>query len=266
MARSGAEIQAALTQFVAKWASYAGSERAEAQTFLNELFACYGTDRFECGAVFEDFRSSAGFMDLHWPGVCIVEMKRPGTDPATAREQVARYRLESADEENDIPAARYVVICSFQQFEIWQPGEFPKNPRATVNFADLPERYDVLAFLAGPNVEPSFVLHDREMTKDAAEKVAMLYESLVDRVAAPPRDIQRFVMQAVWCMFAEDLRMLVDWPFEKTVEQLVKDPTRNSAAELGHFFRGAQPEVQDQPRRTVGQRALRERRSVRRAG
>lgn len=74
MAKSGAEIQQALRAFVAKWRSYAGSERGEAQTFLNELFACYGTDRFEAGAKFEDFSASAGFMDLHWAGVCIFEM------------------------------------------------------------------------------------------------------------------------------------------------------------------------------------------------
>ena len=77
MARSGLEIQEALRSFAAKWESYAGSEKAEAQTFLNELFACYGSDRKEVGALFEDFKSSAGFMDLHWPGICIVEMKRP---------------------------------------------------------------------------------------------------------------------------------------------------------------------------------------------
>ncbi|WP_157813940.1 type IIL restriction-modification enzyme MmeI [Microbacterium sp. BR1] len=66
--RSGTEIQAALAAFAAKWRTYNGSERAEAQTFLNELFAAYGTDRQATGALFEDFKSSAGFMDLHWPG------------------------------------------------------------------------------------------------------------------------------------------------------------------------------------------------------
>ncbi|MBK5218062.1 MAG: class I SAM-dependent DNA methyltransferase, partial [Propionibacteriales bacterium] len=49
--------------------------------------------------------------------------------------------------------------------------------------------------------------------------------------------MQRFVMQSVWCMFAEDLKMLADWPFEKTVDQLLKDPGRSSAADLGYLFR-----------------------------
>lgn len=75
--RSGEEIQTALRPFVAQWRSYVGTEKAEAQTFLNELFACYGSNRGAVGARFEDFSASAGFMDLHWPGECIVEMKAP---------------------------------------------------------------------------------------------------------------------------------------------------------------------------------------------
>lgn len=95
MARSGEEIQRALLTFARKWVGYDGSERSEAQTFLNELFAAYGTDRQAVGAKFEDFKSSAGFMDLHWPGLCIVEMKAPRVDLTAAREQVLRYWHES---------------------------------------------------------------------------------------------------------------------------------------------------------------------------
>lgn len=237
MSLSGPEIQANLRAFVGRWNDYAGTEKSEAQTYLNELFACYGTDRREVGARFEDFKAMAGFMDLHWPGVCIIEMKRPGVVLDTVRGQVERYRLESSDPANDVPAARYVVVCSFQKLEIWQPGEYPKAPRAVLDLTELPDRYDVLNFLVGPNVEPSFVAHDRELTKEAAGFVAQVYESLVDRVAAPAQDIQRFVMQSVWCMFAEDLRMLSDWPFDRIVRRLLKEPEPNSARDLGYLFR-----------------------------
>jgi hypothetical protein len=42
---SGEEIQASLRAFAERWGQHAGSERGEAQTFLNELFAGYDTDR-----------------------------------------------------------------------------------------------------------------------------------------------------------------------------------------------------------------------------
>ena len=46
---SGEEIQADLRAFVTRWADYSRTERAEAQTFLNELLSCYGVDRVQVG-------------------------------------------------------------------------------------------------------------------------------------------------------------------------------------------------------------------------
>ncbi|HET8680260.1 MAG TPA: hypothetical protein VFM54_00055, partial [Micromonosporaceae bacterium] len=60
--RSGEEIRAALAKFAERWRDYGGTERSEAQTFLNELFACYGSDRKGIGALIEDSHSSAGIM------------------------------------------------------------------------------------------------------------------------------------------------------------------------------------------------------------
>lgn len=64
---SGEEIRRRLREFAAAWGGYAGTERSEAQTFLNGLLECYGTDRRAEGARFEE-RAGGGFMDLFWPG------------------------------------------------------------------------------------------------------------------------------------------------------------------------------------------------------
>jgi len=237
--RSGEQIQAALVAFVGGWKNYQGSEKGEAQTFLNQLFACYGTDRNAVGAKFEDFRSSAGFMDLHWPQVCIIEMKAPSRAKSLyqAREQVMRYWRESADGVNDLPAARYVVLCAFQRFEVWEPGRFPASPRISFDIEELPDRYESLMFLAAPALAPSFVDHYRELTKEATASIALLYQSLKDRSAAPIDEIQRFTLQCVWSLFAEDLGMLDGYPLQNIVHTLRQDPTRSSAAEIGMFFR-----------------------------
>jgi len=239
--RSGEEIQAALQGFVRRWQSYAGTERSEAQTFLNELFECFGTSRIDVGAKFEDFQASAsgsGFMDLHWPEVVIVEMKRPSRSIVqSAQDQVMRYWRESAVEALDQPAARYVVVCSFQRFEIWEPGRFPMRPRLTFEIEELPERYQALAFLAAPTLVPSFLEHHRALTKEAAASVALLYQSLKDRSAAPIDEVQRFTMQTVWCLFAEDLGVIDGYPLQSIVASLRRDPSRSSAAEIGLLFR-----------------------------
>ncbi len=54
MPLSGEEIRRNLAEFAARWGGYQGTEKAEAQIFLTQLLACYGTDRQAVGARFED--------------------------------------------------------------------------------------------------------------------------------------------------------------------------------------------------------------------
>ena len=124
--RSGEEIRQALVTFAKRWRDFGGGEAQEAQTFLNELFACYGRDRKDAGAVFEDARTTSGIMDLHLPGVAIIEMKSPkeAGNLDRHREQALTYWRHSPDVKAERPAPRYVVLCAFHRFEIWEPG-FP---------------------------------------------------------------------------------------------------------------------------------------------
>ena len=234
--RSGAEIEADLRAFTQRWSGYAGSEKSEAQTFLNELFAAYGTDRKAVGALFEDFKTSAGFMDLHWPGELIVEMKKPGTPLAKAEDQRTRYWQESSDDETGIRAARWVILCNFQEFEVWEPGQFPKSPRTRFTLQELPERYEALLFLQQGELDPIFTEQRRELTAEAAEHVAILYTSMADRGAGDVEMLQRFTMQVIWCMFAEDLGLLDGLPFSHAVETILKDKELNSAKEFDYLF------------------------------
>jgi hypothetical protein len=111
---TGEEIKRRLVDFARKWSLYDGSERAEAQTFLNELFACYGTDRQDAGARFEDAQHGK-FLDLIWPRRCIVEMKRPSEAHKLPghREQALSYWRNAADSARNLPAPRFVVLCAF---------------------------------------------------------------------------------------------------------------------------------------------------------
>jgi MmeI, N-terminal domain len=75
MPLTGEEIRARLSVFAARWSVYDRSERSEAQTFLNELFECYGVRRSDV-ARFEEHQAGR-FLDLIWPRVCLIEMKAP---------------------------------------------------------------------------------------------------------------------------------------------------------------------------------------------
>ncbi|HMM49077.1 MAG TPA: hypothetical protein PKE32_05635, partial [Miltoncostaeaceae bacterium] len=99
MRLTGQEIRRRLQVFAARWSVYDRSERAEAQTFLNELLACYGTDRQQV-ATFEEPQAGR-FLDLLWPRVAIVEMKAPKEARRLAkhRPQALDYWRNAADPE-----------------------------------------------------------------------------------------------------------------------------------------------------------------------
>jgi hypothetical protein len=229
------EIKRNLVEFARKWSLYKGTERAEAQTFLNELFASYGQDRYEVGAHFEEPQAGR-FLDLLWPRVCLMEMKRPSeaANLAKHREQALGYWRNAADPERNVPAPQFVVLCAFHRFEVWEPGAFPTAPRAEFDLIELPERLDALMFLAGR--EAMFVGTQVAVTQEAVELVTGLFATLGERRAAPPDELRDFALQCVWCMFAEDLGQLEAHLFTHILDELIANTERSSADDLGQLF------------------------------
>jgi MmeI, N-terminal domain/MmeI, helicase spacer domain len=234
MPLTGEEIRANLTRFVAHWSVRDGYERGEAQTFLTELFACYGK-KLSHVAKFEQFQSG-GFVDLIWPRVCIFEMKSASEAGRLAkhREQALGYWREAADIERGIPAPDYVVLCAFQRFEIWEPGRFPSAPRVKFDLDELPDRYTSLLFLTGD--EPVFNARQEGVTLEAVGKLAEIFQQLEKRGEGDPQSRRRFLLQAVWCMFAEDLGQIPGQGFTRVVDDLIANPRRSSADDLGRLF------------------------------
>ncbi|MEJ7892194.1 MAG: DNA methyltransferase [Solirubrobacteraceae bacterium] len=235
MALTAELIRQNLVAFGEKWSLYQGSERAEAQTFLNELFACYGQDRQAVGARFEEAQHGK-FLDLLWSGICLIEMKRPSEAGKLAahRQQALDYWRQAADAARNVPAPEWVVLCAFHRFEIWQPGKYPGEPRATFDLVELPDQLDTLLFLAGR--EPVFVGTQAAVTRETAALVTRLYTRLVDRAAADLDELRDFLLQCVWCLFAEDLGQLEGHLFTRLLDELVANPSRSSADELGALF------------------------------
>ncbi len=235
MALTGEEIRAKLSLFAARWSLYEGTERSGAQTFLNELLACYGSEVFADGATFEA-RQGVRFLDMLWPGVCIIEMKAPSEAKRLShhRKQALDYWRDAADASRGIPAPPFVVLCAFSRFEIWEPGRFPAEPRTSFELVELPDRYDALLFLAGE--EPVFVDGHASVTSGAAGMVTELNSRLAERRCGGPDERRDFILQCVWSMFAEDLGQIPGHRFTLLVEELIANRGRSSADELGRLF------------------------------
>jgi hypothetical protein len=226
-------IRGKLEAFVARWREYQGGERQEAQTFLNELFACYGVDRKEAGAIFED-RAAPGFLDLFWPDVCIVEMKRPSEAERLSEhlEQALEYwKRKSRDTGR---AGRFVVLSAFEKFQVYEPPATWDRLLAEFDVDGLPDRFEALDFLR--RNEPRFAEDAAELTRKAVALVTDVHGRLGDRGAESVDTLRHFTLQSVWCAFAEDLGMIPEHRFSRLVEGLLDDPKRSSADDLGQLF------------------------------
>jgi hypothetical protein len=255
MSRSIEEIRGAVELLVDRWAAFKGTERSASQTFLNQLVAAYtgAPDAMAAGATFEEFGDrddGMGYMDLYWRDVAIIEMKAPSQSRRLDqhRAQVLDYWRNSSNVALGIEAPRHLVLCSFQNFEVWEPGRFPTMPVDVFTLEELPDRIESLLFLAGR--QPLYGGAGAAVTQEAAAHMVGLYFSLLERQAVPEQELRRFIMQTVWALFAEDIGILEGRPVETLVSSLLADSTRSSATELADLYE--RMNTQDAGQRNLG--------------
>jgi len=199
-----------LTQFVEYAQTLDGDEKGEAQVFCDRLFQAFGHNGCkEAGATLE-FRikkhstKGTSFADLMWKPRLLLEMKRRGEKLHLHYGQAFDYWIHAVP---DRP--RYVVLCNFDEFWIYDFQIQLGEPVDIVALADLPKRYTALNFLFPDERKPLFN-NDREaVSREAADQMAELFRKLTHRPKPVPRDeAQRFVLQIVIAMFAEDIDLL----------------------------------------------------------
>lgn len=112
---------------------------------------------------------------------------------------------------NCVPSRpRYVVLCNFDEFHIYDFDKQIDDPIDYIELEQLPLRYPAFNFMF-PIAKKPFFDNDREdVSRKAADQMAELYKSLTRRPkrAIPKDHAQRFVLQTVVSMFAEDIDLL----------------------------------------------------------
>jgi SAM-dependent methyltransferase len=199
-----------------------GDEKGEAQVFCDRLFQAFGHAGYkEAGATLE-FRikkeSGRGtrFADLIWKPRLLLEMKKGGEKLHLHYRQAFDYWI------NAVPnRPRHVVLSNFNEFWIYDFDKQLNEPVDTLTLDELPKRYTALNFLFPDDRKPIFH-NDREaVSREAADQIAELFKRLHRRVGEPVArtQAQRFVLQAVVAMFAEDIDLLP----AGTVQTIVDD-------------------------------------------
>lgn len=201
-----------LNEFIAYAKNLDGDEKGEAQVFLDRLFKAFGHGGYkEAGAILE-FRikkaSSKGtsFADLIWKPRLLIEMKKRGEKLHLHYSQAFNYWV------NAVPnRPTYVVLCNFDEFWIYDFDKQLDEPVDKVALADLAQRYTALNFLFPENKDPIFDNDREDVSRKAAAQMAELFRRLVQRTgkqSVSRTQAQRFVLQLVVAMFAEDIDLI----------------------------------------------------------
>lgn len=226
-----------------------GDEKGEAQIYLDRLFQAFGQPgSLEVGGT-PEYRVKPGkeddggtsFADYVWKPVVLIEMKKRGVNLTKHRQQAFDYWLKLVPHR-----PQYVVLCNFDEFHIYDFNIDIDEPLDNLTLAALPKRYDPLAFLFPTNETPLFQNNRVEVTRNAVDRLAAIFNELVLR-KTDPNVAQRFILQLLVALFAEDIDLLPHSFLSHLIAE-IKDPSESYDL-IGNLF-----EAMNRPGGTAGGR------------
>ncbi len=190
-----------------------GQERKQAQIFLDRFFQAFGhKGALEAGATYEEAikkgskKGKTGFADLVWKPRVLIEMKKRGEDLNKHYPQAFEYWTRLVPNR-----PRYVILCNFDEFWIFDFENQLDEPVDRVSLSQLIERQSSFTFMELENKIPVFRNNQIEVTEKVARQMGELFQILSDRGKKNNfGDLisQRFILQCVLTMFAEDRGLL----------------------------------------------------------
>jgi len=207
------------SEFITKWHSNALSERAGAQAFFLDLCDLLGVDKpndpdtycFERGAA----RTGAGhgWADVWKRGCFAWENKAPGKSLDVALKQLMTYALAL-----DNPPLLVVSDREIIQIHTHFTGTPSEVHSIRLLDIGLPEN---LAKLRALFDNPDYFRPRRstfDVTEEAAARMGAVAKRLTER-GNDPQATAHFLIQCVFCMFAEDAGILPEKLFETVLDK-----------------------------------------------
>lgn len=218
-----------------------GKEKKEAQTFLDRFFKAFGYEgALEAGAKYEEAikkgsqKGKTGFADLIWKPKVLIEMKQRGEDLNKHYAQAFAYWQRLVPNR-----PRYVILCNFDEFWIFDFDNQLDEPVDKVALINLVERASAFAFMELGNRTPVFRNNQVEITEIAARRMGELFTLLQQRLSKQTNSeliAQRFILQCVLAMFAEDRGLLPQDLFIACVQDCLQNKL-SSYDIIGGLFR-----------------------------
>ena len=190
------EVRARAAAFAREWAGVT-YEKGEAHSFYNAFFEVFGVRRrsvarYEAHVTKLDNR--AGFIDLFWPGVLLVEHKSAGRDLSRAYRQAGEYFDALAEHQRP----RYILVSDFQSFEL---HDLDEGEQTLFTLAELPRHVEQFGFILG--VQKRAFKDQDPVNIRASELMGQLHDAL-EQSGYTGHDLELFLVRTVFCLFADD--------------------------------------------------------------
>lgn len=201
-------------------------ERAESQSFWNDLLAVFDINRRAVGAEFERVTTrtdtgGTGRIDVLWPGVLLAEHKSTGRDFTAALAQADAYELTEAEK------PRLTVVCDFARFLV---RDNHTGNQIEFDLSTFPDHLGWFGPLLHNELEDLGTA--RPVDTKAAEKMADLHDAM--RAAGyDGHPLRIFMTRLLFCFFADDTRI---WEHGKLDKFLKNVPADYAGSALESLF------------------------------
>jgi hypothetical protein len=227
-----------LAALAERWTDAPAAERANAQSYLIELCEALGVERpgpagggyqFELPirAVHPDGTESVNFVDLYKQDCFLLEAKDEEsgrTNEVLLRKAFGQARSYVSHLPGLIPP--YLMVLDVGRtlivWDRWLGSYGGFNAGHRIDLATLADRPAQIALLRDIWQNPQARNPTRRaeaVTRDVAERLAELATALEGRGLEHER-VARFLIRAVFTMFAEDVGLLPEEPFRRSIEQI----------------------------------------------
>lgn len=221
------EIRARAISFTNEWKDET-NENAEAKSFWDDFFDVFGIPRRRVATFEKRVKTldGAGFIDLLWKGVLLIEHKSRGRDLERAYKQAKDYFPGLKDSE--LP--KYILVSDFERFALY---DLETDSKRTFTIDQFHQNIELFGFMAG--YQKQEIKEQDPVNIHAAEEMGKLHDKLRD-IGYTGHSLEVYLVRLLFCLFADDTGIFEKNLFRDYIEHETKEDGSDLALHIAGIF------------------------------
>lgn len=222
------EIKTRAVAFSKEW-EHETSEDAEAKSFWDGFFNIFDISRRRVATfeqVVQKLDNKAGYIDLLWKGVILIEHKSRGHNLDKAYQQAKDYF--PGLKEKELP--RYILVSDFEKFRLYDLEEHTQHE---FKLNDLVQNVTLFGFIAG--YQKRTYKEQDPVNIEAAQLMGKLHDKLKE-IGYDGHDLEVYLVRLLFCLFADDTGIFEKGIFNDYLDLKTSQDGSDLAAHIAQLF------------------------------